>query len=110
MKILGWLMLALFAITVINYPNPFNPQGGESTTIEASSTSSAESTLYVYDMAARLILQRPFPLNVGTTNRTSWNGYNNNNELVGSGVYLYRLIDASSRTTLAKGKIWVINR
>jgi len=109
MKILRWLALSLFAVTLINYPNPFNPRGGEVMTFECTATASAGATLYIYDMAARLVTQRAFNI-VSGTSQASWNGYSDDNELVGNGVYLVRLFDPAGKTTLAKGKAWVINK
>ena len=99
---------ACFAAT-INYPNPFNPKGGEVCTIECTSSPTAETTLYIYDMSARLILRRALSLQGGAINRTAWNGYSDNNALVGNGIYLYQIID-TGRSRIGKGKIWVINR
>jgi len=109
MKPINWLLVLLLLITVINYPNPFNPKGGKSATIECITDTTAEATLYLYDMSARLLLRKAFDLQGGSTNRTAWNGYGYDNELVGSGIYLYRIISKDG-TRVGKGKIWVINR
>lgn len=109
MRRLSWLLVLLLTVTVINYPNPFNPLGGEITTFECTSTETSEAFLYIYDMSARLIQRIAFNLQGGAINRTSWDGYSNQNQLVGNSIYLYQLID-NSRTRLGKGKIWVINR
>jgi hypothetical protein len=109
MKPLSWLLTLLLAISVINYPNPFNPKGGEIVTFECTSDSTLETDLYIYDMSARLLLQKPFNLQSGL-NRLIWNGYSEANERVGTGIYLYRLIEKPAKSSLAKGKIWVINR
>jgi len=105
----SWLLILLLAVTLINYPNPFNPKGGATTTIECTSDTTAEAFLYIYDMSARMLLRKAFNLQGGTTTRTSWNGYSDYNELVGSGVYLYQVIDTSWKR-VGKGKIWVINQ
>jgi len=110
MKKFTWLPLVLLTLTIINYPNPFNPRGGEISTFECTPDTTAEAQLLIYDLSARLVLRRPFSLAGGSVNRTSWNGYNNDNEPAGSGVYLYRLVDTTSKTTLGKGKVWVINK
>ena len=110
MKHYGWLFVFLLTISIINYPNPFNPRGGETVTFECTPDTTGEAQLLIYDFSARLVLRRPFSLAGGSVNRTSWNGYNNDNEPAGSGVYLYRLVDTSSKTTLGKGKVWVINK
>jgi hypothetical protein len=111
MKSFAWLPLILLTIFVINYPNPFNPRGGELATIECQSDTTAEATLYISAMAARRVFQRPVGLQGGgAANRTVWNGYGSDNQLAGTGVYLYRLVDNASKQSLGKGKIWVINR
>ncbi|MBN3032878.1 MAG: hypothetical protein JW873_02170 [Candidatus Saganbacteria bacterium] len=108
MKPYGWLPALLLALTVINYPNPFNPRAGELATFECTPDATQEARLIVYDLAARLVLRHPLNLQGGVKNRFVWNGYDNDNELIGSGVYLYRLMAGS--VTLGKGKVWVINR
>ena len=110
MKHYGWLFVFLLTIAIVNYPNPFNPRGGEIVTFECTPDTTSEALLLIYDFSARLVLRRPFSLAGGAVNRTSWNGYNNDNELSGTGVYLYRLVDTSSKATLGKGKVWVINK
>ena len=109
MKFKSWLLIILLTVSIINYPNPFNPKGGEIATFECTSDATLEASLYIYNMAAQLLLQKTFNLSAGT-NRTAWNGYADSNELAGNGVYLYRLIDSATKQSLAKGKIWVINR
>ena len=110
MRPFTWFFLLLWAVTVINYPNPFNPKGGETVTFECASNSTLESTLYIYDMSARILWQKGFELQGGSVNRIAWNGYSDNNELVGNGIYLYRLVDSANKKLAAKGKLWVINR
>jgi len=110
MKRFVWLPLVLLTIFITNYPNPFNPKGGGLATIECQTDTTAEATLYIYDMAARRVFQQAFNLQGGAANRTAWNGYGSDNQLAGTGVYLYRLVDNATRQSLGKGKIWVINR
>jgi len=109
MRKLSWLLLVVLAATVINYPNPFNPQGGEITTIECTADTTAEAFLYIYDMAACRILRTAFNQTGGTTNQITWNGYSGYNNLVGNGVYLYWIVD-TSRNRIGRGKIWVVNQ
>ena len=79
-------------------------------TFECSSDTTLEATLYLYDLSARLLWQKPFSLTGGAVNRLSWNGYSDWNEFASNGVYLYRLVEKSAKTSLARGKVWVINR
>lgn len=109
MKKLSWLFIFLLTITVINYPNPFNPKGGQITTIECTPDTTAEAFLYIYDMGARFILRKAFNLQGGTVNQTTWDGYSDYNELVGNGIYLYLILD-KAKNRVGKGKIWVINK
>lgn len=108
MRKLSWLLTLFLAVSVINYPNPFNPKSGEVTTIECAADTTAEASLYIYDMAARMIAVKTFNLIGGIANRTSWNGYSDFNELAGNGIYLYQIID-KTKHRVAKGKIWIIN-
>lgn len=109
MRPLSWLLVLLLAVSIINYPNPFNPKGGEIMTFEATSDTSAEAFLYIYDMAGRMLLRKAFDLQSGgTINRATWDGYTYYNEMVGNSIYLYQLID-KSRKRIGRGKIWVIN-
>lgn len=110
MKKHSWLLIFLLTVSIINYPNPFNPKGGEIATFECTPDSTFEAALYIYDMSARLLLQKSFSLQGGTVNRTSWDGFSDFNERVGNGVYLYRLVDTSTKKSVGKGKVWVINR
>lgn len=102
-------MVLLLAVSVINYPNPFNPKGGQITTIECTADTNAEAFLYIYDLSARLVLRKEFDLSGGSTSSTLWDGYSNHNELVGNGIYIYQIID-KAKSRIAKGKIWVINQ
>lgn len=109
MKPFRWLCLFLLAVTLINYPNPFNPKGKEIATFECTSDVTQETTLYIYNMAAQLLYKKAFSLQGGATNRLTWNGYSDYNESVGNGIYIYRLIGPSNKEALTKGKIWIIN-
>ena len=110
MKKFTSFILLLLTVTVINYPNPFNPHSGGITTFESTADQSLEAVVYIYDMSARLCWQKNFSLGGGTTSRTTWDGYTNANELASNGVYLYRVVDQSTRKSLAKGKIWIVNQ
>jgi hypothetical protein len=107
-KINSWLLVLLLAVSVVNYPNPFNPLAGQVTTIECSSDTTREASLYIYDMAARLLKRQDLTLQGGSTVRYVWDGFSDYNELSGNGIYLYQIIGARKR--LARGKIWVVNQ
>jgi hypothetical protein len=110
MRFCKWLFILFYAITFFNYPNPFNPRGGEVTTFECTSDVSTEAALYLYDLSARLLWKKDLTLPAGKAVQTGWNGYSNFNERAGTGIYLYHLIDRTSNKVMSKGKVWIINR
>ncbi len=110
MRTLRWIALFFLAVTVINYPNPFDPRSGQIVTFEGTSDTSTEAMLFLYDMSARLLFSRDPPLAAGTASRITWNGYTVDNQLAGSGLYLYRVVGKAGGTNLARGKVWIINK
>jgi len=72
-----------------NYPNPFNP----TTTIEFMLPEQLPVELRVYDMLGREVatLLRGDVMNPGR-HIIRWNGRNNFNETVATGVYFYRIV------------------
>lgn len=110
MRFFKWVFIFFYAVILFNYPNPFNPRGGEITSFECTSSISMEATLYIYDLSARLLWKKDWSLPAGLTSQTSWNGYSDFNERVGTGIYPYYLVDRSANKIAAKGKAWVINR
>jgi len=109
MKPIKWLCIFVLAVTLINYPNPFNPKGGAVTTIECTPDTTVEAFLYIYDMSARMLTTKAFNLQGGIANRTTWNGYSDFNQLAGNGIYLYQIIDKTNQR-VGRGKIWIINQ
>lgn len=101
-----WIFAFWLTITLINYPNPFNPKGGELVTFECQSNTSLEAILYLYDLSAQIIWQKKFFI----PGKITWNGWTDYNQLAGSSIYLCRLVDSTSKTLLAKQKVWVINK
>ncbi len=82
-----------------NYPNPFNP----STTISYNLPRTSDVELKIYDILGHEV--KSFSIisqNAGTQNIV-WNGTNNYNEQVSSGIYIYKL-KAVSRESLPAGR------
>jgi hypothetical protein len=71
-----------------NYPNPFNP----STTIEFSIAKRSNVRLVIYDITGRIVrtLIDGQEFEPGLY-RVQWNGKNDYDEYVASGIYIYRL-------------------
>jgi len=70
-----------------NFPNPFNP----ATTIAFYMPERAKLRLEVFDVAGRLVTRLAEGVFDAGPYRFGWNGTNASGEVVGSGVYVYRL-------------------
>ncbi|MCH7732658.1 MAG: T9SS type A sorting domain-containing protein, partial [Candidatus Marinimicrobia bacterium] len=70
-----------------NYPNPFNPV----TTLRYDLPEQAFVTLVVYDLLGREVKRLVSGIVVSGYHAVVWDGTNNNGQLVGAGVYLYRI-------------------
>ncbi|MGE5401666.1 MAG: glucoamylase family protein [Ignavibacteriales bacterium] len=84
-----------------NYPNPFNP----STTIEFTLPALQKAEVVVYDMLGRKIRTLAEGSMKAGLNRVSWNGTDENNRAVSSGIYLYTIRTNNSRLS---GKMMLI--
>ena len=84
--------IAETVILKANYPNPFNP----STTIEFSLPGAMQVTLEIFNLQGQMIRTiadaQKMP---GGNHYLQWDGRDNQNQSVASGVYLYRLRTAS---------------
>jgi flagellar hook assembly protein FlgD len=70
-----------------NYPNPFNP----TTTIRFSIKEAAPTELSIFNLKGQLVktlVNEPLPAGL---HNVLWNGKDNNNRNVASGMYFYRL-------------------
>ena len=71
-----------------NYPNPFNPE----TTIEFSLLKKEHVTLEIYNILGQKVRELVNkPISLGNY-RVSWDGTDDNNNTVASGVYFYHLL------------------
>lgn len=70
-----------------NYPNPFNP----STTIAFSLNSANKVKLTVYNIVGQKIITLVDGMLEAGEHKVDWNGTNEFNQPVASGIYLYRL-------------------
>ncbi len=86
-----------FAI-VGNYPNPFNP----STTIRFTLGDASAVSLEVYNMLGQKVASVYNGMGNSGANEITWNGMNDFNQSVDSGVYLYRI---STPTGAVSGKM-----
>jgi hypothetical protein len=70
-----------------NYPNPFNP----STTIAFSLPSRQNILINIYNQLGEKIRQLSNDEFEAGENKIIWNGLNDDNQLVSSGIYLYKI-------------------
>ena len=74
--------------TLTAYPNPFNPQ----TTISFSTTESTDITeLIIYNIKGQIVRTLINDILPSGKHSVIWNGFDNNNHSVSSGVYFIRL-------------------
>ena len=70
-----------------NYPNPFNP----STNIQFTLVKNEKVRLEVYDVLGRKVKTLYKDIALAGLNTVKWNGRNNHNIQMSSGIYFYRL-------------------
>ncbi len=78
---------ALITQLLNNYPNPFNPE----TTIRFTLQETAPAKLYVYNIKGQLVKKLIDEVLPSGMHQIVWNGKDNNNRNVASGMYFYRL-------------------
>jgi hypothetical protein len=70
-----------------NEPNPFNPE----TSIRYTMPATGNVTINIYDASGRLVRSLVNGVSEAGSHNVTWNGTDNNNSPVSSGVYFYRL-------------------
>lgn len=70
-----------------NYPNPFNP----TTTIEYAIPRANVVTIRIYDITGRIVRVLENGLQEAGDHRALWDGRNNAEQLVASGMYIYEI-------------------
>jgi parallel beta-helix repeat protein len=100
------------ASTILNWPNPFNPDK-ESAKLQYDLSENKNTTVYIYDLTMNLLWKRDFA--AGTEggrsdkkNEISWDGKTDFADVCANGVYLIIVVDSSNKKILAKGKIAVL--
>lgn len=95
---------------VLNYPNPFAPNGNNQTIIAYNLNVDAKVTLYLVNSIGQIILKREFAAGAdgghAGYNTFNWDGRSDFNELVGNDIYLIRLV--SDGKVIGKGKLAVL--
>jgi hypothetical protein len=78
-----------------NYPNPFNP----STTFKFSVPQNMDVTIKIFDIAGREVKTLVSGKMTAGTYNVTWDGKNNSNEMLASGVYFYKMSAGSFTDT-----------
>jgi flagellar hook assembly protein FlgD len=74
-------------VNLINYPNPFNP----TTTINFSLPEDCNVGLSIYNVKGQKVKALTNEFLVKGLHSIEWNGKDNNNKSVSSGIYFYQL-------------------
>ncbi|MCF7793064.1 MAG: T9SS type A sorting domain-containing protein [Candidatus Cloacimonetes bacterium] len=87
-----------------NYPNPFNPSTTISFDLTAKDAKNAK--IEIYNLKGQKVKTLPFTVSQSPKVSVIWNGTDQNNKPVSSGIYLYRLkagdVDVSKKCLLLK--------
>jgi flagellar hook assembly protein FlgD len=75
-----------------NYPNPFNP----TTTIEYQISSSGPVEIKIFNINGELVKTLMNTNQVAGKYSANWNGKDNDNKQVASGIYIYRVMFGNS--------------
>lgn len=78
-----------------NYPNPFNPE----TTISFSLPTSGATSLQIFNLKGQLVRSLVNRDMAAGTQRVVWNGMDDNNNPVSSGLYFYQVNNAGKSIT-----------
>ncbi|MBU0573053.1 MAG: hypothetical protein KKH83_01090 [Candidatus Margulisbacteria bacterium] len=103
----SFVVLASTTTQTYNYPNPFNPTGGEKTNIVISNDGEPVVLIYIFDSTAEMV--KRFTWCEGDA-EIQWDGRSDRGQILGDGVYLYRVVKNSDRSLIGKGKILIINK
>jgi hypothetical protein len=87
-----------------NYPNPFNP----STTICYSLSTSADIRLNIYNLKGEKVRTLINQHQYAGTFEISWNGLNDSNIRVASGIYIYRMEINKGREIVSQSRQMVL--
>jgi hypothetical protein len=88
-------LLQIKEINISNYPNPFNPE----TTISFNLPESGQITLEIYNIKGQKVKTLADGYFRKNTHSIIWQGIDDNNKSVASGVYFYKLTTTSKTLT-----------
>lgn len=84
-----------------NYPNPFNPT--TTITFNLTAADAKDAKLVIYNIKGQKIKTFQIPqYGIQNPNCITWNGTDENNKLVSSGIYFYQLVNEMNKSTIKK--------
>ncbi|MFC1596124.1 T9SS type A sorting domain-containing protein [Candidatus Margulisiibacteriota bacterium] len=104
---------AEIAGTILNYPNPFNPET-ESTKLAYQLTAQADVDVYIYSITGKRIFHKVIETGEAGSrvgyNEVAWDGRDSFGDMVGNGVYLVHIVtdDGGGKKLLGKVKVLVM--
>jgi len=95
----------------LNYPNPFKPLSGGTTKIQYSLSTYASVTIVLYDITGQEVKRWEFASGEqggkAGINTVEWDGKSLFGEVVGNGMYIYRIL--SEGKTIGTGKLVILD-
>jgi hypothetical protein len=95
----------------LNYPNPFAPLKGEKTAVSYVLTTDADITILIYNIVGSAVWKRNFPAfeegGKAGYNEVIWNGRSDFSEVLGNGVYFYRIVHKGN--IIGKGRCTILD-
>ena len=93
----------------LSYPEVFKPLSGNPVTIAYNLTADVDTTIFIYDISGNIVLTRKFRAGQAGGragyNGISWNGKTDFGQIVGNGIYIYKI--TSGKKVLGAGKLVV---
>jgi len=95
----------------LNYPNPFKPLKGETTSLAYVLTKDVDVTLYIYNIKASAVCRRNYKAfeegGMAGYNEVVWDGRSDFNEIQGNGIYIFKIVH--NQKVLGTGKITILD-
>jgi hypothetical protein len=93
------------------YPNPFNP-AFQTTKFAYRLDRDLAAQIIIFDVSGRIIWRRSFIAGTDGAknglNEVEWNGITDYSEIAKNGIYIYKVLDDSSKQVLFGGKVMVL--
>jgi len=100
----------------INHPSPIHLRTDREVTFQYGLTKNADIDLYVFDISARIV--KKISCNSGDAggsaggtanpNKVTWDLMTDQGNLIGSGIYLWNIVDRAGNRVLGKGKLTAV--